>query len=336
MGFIYLPLHRRLFETGLGGIAAAGCKSAALGDDGGIGHQTGDGLQTILAVLDVGQGVEQTLGIGVSGVAEYVGQRAPLHDAAGVHDRHLVTDLGNDAQIVGDHDHRGAVLGLQVLHQLQHLCLNGHIQCGGGLVGDEDLGIAGQSDGDNRAISQKTLEKLADGTVTLGVVYNLPSALEYDAIPYHQEKMYLVSAKDARLTVDGNKILGENGPPPMIQLDFGITINHLAEEIFYTLPRIMTTEHPLLQLHLISSGMGVGLLQESVAKVGMREGKISLVDCEYNTNPLLFQNYLAYSKKKKYQVEDLVSYLMENSPAKGTGEAETFPFPDAPVQWPVL
>ena len=188
----------------------------------------------------------------------------------------------------------------------------------------------------NRAISQETLEKLADGTVTLGVVYNLPSALEYDAIPYHQEKMYLVSAKDARLTVDGNKILGENGPPPMIQLDFGITINHLAEEIFYTLPRIMTTEHPLLQLHLISSGMGVGLLQESVAKVGMREGKISLVDCEYNTNPLLFQNYLAYSKKKKYQVEDLVSYLMENSPAKGTDEAETFPFPDAPVQWPVL
>ena len=230
---------------------------------------------------------------------------------------------------IGVHRMIKQVIGRSLFHHLTQIHNSD-------VVGDEDLGIAGQSDGDNRAISQKTLEKLADGTVTLGVVYNLPSALEYDAIPYHQEKMYLVSAKDMKLTVDGNKILGENGPPPMIQLDFGITINHLAEEIFYTLPRIMTTEHPLLQLHLISSGMGVGLLQESVAKVGMREGKISLVDCEYNTNPLLFQNYLAYSKKKKYQVEDLVSYLMENSPAKGTGEAETFPFPDAPVQWPVL
>lgn len=188
----------------------------------------------------------------------------------------------------------------------------------------------------NRAISQYTLEKLADGSVTLGIVYNMPSMLEYDVLPYHQEKMYLVSAKDAQFTVDGNKIIGENGPPPFIQLDFGITINHLAEDIFYTLPRIMTTEHPLLQLHLISSGLGIGLLQESVAKVGIKEGKLSLINCEYNNNPLLFQNYLAYSKKNKHLVEDLVSYLMENSPSKGTGETESFPFPDTPVQWPVL
>ena len=45
-----------------------------------------------------------------------------------------------------------AELLLQVLDELQDLGLNGHVQSGGGLVADQDLGLAGQGNGDHNSL----------------------------------------------------------------------------------------------------------------------------------------------------------------------------------------
>ena len=102
--------------TGRGGIGTPGCKGAALGQVGGVRHQAGNGLELCLAVVDIGQGVEQALGLGMLGMVEYLLQSALFDDPAGIHDGHLVADLGHDAQIMGDHDHCHVVLFPQVAH----------------------------------------------------------------------------------------------------------------------------------------------------------------------------------------------------------------------------
>ncbi len=53
---------------------------------------------------------------------------------------------------MGDKQHRGAQFPLQLLDHHQHLGLDGDIQGGGGLVGDEQLGVAGQGDGDDHPL----------------------------------------------------------------------------------------------------------------------------------------------------------------------------------------
>ena len=54
---------------------------------------------------------------------------------------------------MGDQDDGQAVLDLHLLEQLQNLCLDGDIQGGGGLVADQDLGGAGQGDGDDHPLA---------------------------------------------------------------------------------------------------------------------------------------------------------------------------------------
>ena len=63
-----------------------------------------------------------------------------LHDEPGVHHRHPVGGLGHDPQVVGDEQDREAQVGLELLQQRQDLRLDGDIQGGGGLIGDEELG----------------------------------------------------------------------------------------------------------------------------------------------------------------------------------------------------
>ena len=41
----------------------------------------------------------------------------------------------------------------QILHQLKDLCLNGHVQCGGGLVADQNFGAAGHRNGNDHALA---------------------------------------------------------------------------------------------------------------------------------------------------------------------------------------
>ena len=89
----------------------------------------------------------------MAGIVEYLVRRALLADGAGVEHDDFVAHLGHHAQIVGDHDDGHAQLFLEGFHQLQNLGLDGHVQSGGGFVGDEDIGLAGQGHGDHHALA---------------------------------------------------------------------------------------------------------------------------------------------------------------------------------------
>ena len=84
--------------------------------------------------------------------AEQPAGRGLLDDLARVHDDHLVGVGRGQAQVVADQDQRHAELGLQLEQQLHDLRLGGHVERGGGLVGDQQPGPAGQRDRDHDAL----------------------------------------------------------------------------------------------------------------------------------------------------------------------------------------
>ncbi|MNL76534.1 hypothetical protein D3C87_2025170 [compost metagenome] len=54
---------------------------------------------------------------------------------------------------MGDHDDRGIELALQLVQQRHDLRLHRHIQCGGRLIGNQQLGPAQQCHGDHHALA---------------------------------------------------------------------------------------------------------------------------------------------------------------------------------------
>jgi hypothetical protein len=68
------------------------------------------------------------------------------------HHDHVVGNLAHHAQVMADEQHAHAVLVLQPGQQLHDLALDGHVQRRGRLVGDQQLGLAGQRHGDHHAL----------------------------------------------------------------------------------------------------------------------------------------------------------------------------------------
>ena len=119
-----------------------------------------------------------------------------LHHPAGVHDRDLVADVRDDTQIVRDQDHRGAELLFQLLHQLQDLGLDGHVQRRGRLVRDQKPGVAGKGDGDHHALLHTAGElvrivvhPLAPDAHQLQHVPRLPQGLRLGDVPVQPDHL---------------------------------------------------------------------------------------------------------------------------------------------------
>ncbi len=86
------------------------------------------------------------------GIAEQLAHRRVFDDLPAIHDYHPIGDAGNDAEIMGDPDHRHAELLAKLFHQLDDLRLNGHIKRRGRLVSDQNLGIASQGNRDHHPL----------------------------------------------------------------------------------------------------------------------------------------------------------------------------------------
>ena len=86
--------------------------------------------------------VEQLLGVG------------GLDDPAGIHDDDSVGPPGDDTHVVGDEDDRHVQPLAEVVEQVQDLRLDGDVESRRGLVGDEQLRLAGQSQGDHHALAE--------------------------------------------------------------------------------------------------------------------------------------------------------------------------------------
>ena len=59
---------------------------------------------------------------------------------------------------MGNHDNSVAVLLLHLLHELDNLSLNGHVESRGGLVGNQDVGVAGKCHSNHNALAHTARE----------------------------------------------------------------------------------------------------------------------------------------------------------------------------------
>ena len=96
---------------------------------------------------------EQRLRVGMARLREQVLDGGLLDLAAGIHDDDALGHLGDDAEVVRDEDDGGAGLGLELAHEIEDLRLHGDVERGGRLVGDQQLGIAGERHGDHDALA---------------------------------------------------------------------------------------------------------------------------------------------------------------------------------------
>ena len=104
-------------QADLHGAVAAGGEGAARGHAGQVHRRTRNGNQPLVAAVQLGDGPQQTLGVFMLRIVEDLIHGAALADAARVHHDDLVAHVGDDAQVVRNHDDGHAQLLLQVLHQ---------------------------------------------------------------------------------------------------------------------------------------------------------------------------------------------------------------------------
>ena len=83
---------------------------------------------------------------------------AGFHDLAPEHDSDAIAEAADDAEIVRDEDERHVELGAETAEFGEDLGLDRDIQRGGGLVGDEQAGTAGEGHGDHGALLHAAAE----------------------------------------------------------------------------------------------------------------------------------------------------------------------------------
>ena len=103
--------------------------------------------------VDARDRADQALRVGVARIAEQLADRRLLDHLAGIHHRHPLAGLGDHAHGMGDQHDRHAEAFLHVLHQLEDLRLDGDVERRRRLVGDQELGLAGQRHGDHHALA---------------------------------------------------------------------------------------------------------------------------------------------------------------------------------------
>ena len=155
-------------EGGDGGAAGVVGIGAALGEGAAAweveqrGDLSGDVGKSAGLSGQGGDGVHESTGVGVAGGAEDVADGAGLDDAGGVHDDHAVAGVPDDAHVVGDEE-EGGVLSAHLAHEVENLCLDGDVEGGGGLVGDDESGVEDEGLGDHDALSHAAGELEGEG-----------------------------------------------------------------------------------------------------------------------------------------------------------------------------
>jgi len=91
-----------------------------------------------------------------------------------------MSELGDDAEIVGDDHDSHAEFGLQPLEEIEDLCLDRDVERGRGLVGQEHFRVAGEGDGDHHPLPHAARELVRVGVEPLGRCWNSDLGEELD------------------------------------------------------------------------------------------------------------------------------------------------------------
>ena len=126
--------------------------------------------------VEVGDRVQQSARVRMTRTLEQREYRAKLDDASGVHDRNAIGHLRHHTEIVRDQQDRGAEPLLEVGHEREDLRLNGHVESGGRLVGDQHPGAAGKRHGDHHPLQHapgELVRVLSQTPLGLGDLHHL-------------------------------------------------------------------------------------------------------------------------------------------------------------------
>ena len=113
------------------GEAASGRQVHQIGDD------SRDDFEPILDQPQHGHRGGQALRVGMKGLVEQRQYGGLLDDASGIHHRHTIRHLGDDAQVVRDQDDAGVTGAAHLPHQIEDLGLDGHVERCGGFIGNQ-------------------------------------------------------------------------------------------------------------------------------------------------------------------------------------------------------
>lgn len=120
--------------------------------------------------MHVGSGGEEALGIGVTGVEEEVAGGGGLDNVAVLHDGDAVGDLADDGEVVGDEEHGEVMSAAEVVKEGEDLRLDGDVEGGSGLVGNEETGPVDEGHGNEDALALTAGELVGVVAVAVGGV----------------------------------------------------------------------------------------------------------------------------------------------------------------------
>ena len=143
---------------------------------GGFDFGVVNGGEAGLALAEAGDAGDQGLGVGVLGIIQDLRDGAGFDDAATEHDDDIVGKILHDAEIVGDEEDGHAVVRADIAEEVENLFLDGDVEGGGGFVGDEDAGFAGEGHGDHDALLHAAAEFVGIGAAAVFGVANADGA----------------------------------------------------------------------------------------------------------------------------------------------------------------
>src|SRR6266540_2030351 len=130
--------------------AAARMEWAPAGSLEGAGNRSFNSDQALpRGLAQAWHGPQEIHGVGVLRVAQNLPYRSILHHLSEIHNGDRVGNLGDDSQIVSDEHYRHADPLLQTSHEIQDLCLDGHIERSRRFVGNQQGRITRQSHGNH-------------------------------------------------------------------------------------------------------------------------------------------------------------------------------------------
>ncbi len=158
-GSVGRPERRLLDPAPIACVRAAGREAATRRDMKEIGWPSLDHLEAgVTGLRQLRDRVQQRLGVGHAHVGEERAGGGPLHDPSCVHHRDLVGARRHDPEVVRHEDHRHVPLALLRLEEIEDLGLDGHVERGGGLVGEQQLRAAGERHGDHHPLTHPARE----------------------------------------------------------------------------------------------------------------------------------------------------------------------------------
>ena len=125
---------------------------------GGLERRMVDRRQSPTLGTELGDAVDESSGIRVLGIGEDLAGGPIFDDFSAKHNRDMIGDSADDSEVVGDEDNGHADAFFEFSELIHDLGLDGDIESGGGFVGNEQFGLAGERHGDHDALLHSPAE----------------------------------------------------------------------------------------------------------------------------------------------------------------------------------